>query len=218
MDIIIDNVKFPLSIGKSVLKNKYTQCPFPEFSEEWDSIIPQTFSQIASEKLSMEQRRIAISHLGIERLVDEVDPTLVSSETLHKTVQWIDEKNQSYIHNYEDTYSLFAIDVEKINPDARRFRSEGKVHYIEMKDTSTNRRYLIWVDIDSVKHTNDSKEVNPIACIAWTIMTNVPEGGIDKIVRQGDCVLVKALPDVEPTKKLRHLTEKEYRTLLVAES
>ena len=61
------------------------------------------------------------------------------------------------------------------------------------------------------------KPLNAIQAIAWTIQTNIPEGGIEKIVRQGDCILIKP-NTTERFRGERHLTEKEYKELLVAES
>jgi hypothetical protein len=46
----------------------------------------------------------------------------------------------------------------------------------------------------------------------------VPQGKIAKIIRQGDCILIKPKGKYEPLSTPRHLTEKEYKTLLVAES
>jgi hypothetical protein len=83
---------------------------------------------------------------------------------------------------------------------------------------------MIWVDLDSVKSTNginrwDTKaKVTAIDCIAWTIQTNIPEGKIEKIVRQGDCILIKPNGRYEVLNRVRHLTTEEYKTLLVAES
>jgi hypothetical protein len=99
---------------------------------------------------------------------------------------------------------------------------------VKCKDTSTDREYFIWVDAQSVYRTNNpkqwlssssnfSKEINPIQAIAWTIQTDIKEGGIEKIVRQGDCVLIKKKKNSERG-SVRHLTEKEYLKLLVAES
>jgi hypothetical protein len=59
--------------------------------------------------------------------------------------------------------------------------------------------------------------ITPIQSIAWTIQTDIKEGGIEKIVRQGDCILIKK-KDTAETGLVRHLTENEYRTLLVLES
>jgi hypothetical protein len=65
--------------------------------------------------------------------------------------------------------------------------------------------------------------VNSIQAIAWTITTDIPKGYIEKIIRQGDCVLIKPTNDYFLDKnidkdKTRHLTEEEYKTLLEVES
>jgi hypothetical protein len=69
------------------------------------------------------------------------------------------------------------------------------------------------------KSTWDTKieDVSPIECVAWTITTNVAEGNIEKIVRQGDCIMIKPKEMVFEDRQ-RHLTEKEYKQLLVLES
>jgi hypothetical protein len=53
--------------------------------------------------------------------------------------------------------------------------------------------------------------------IAWTIQTNLKEGGIEKIIRQGDCILLKKNKSSQ-IGDVRHLTGNEYRSLLVLES
>jgi len=55
-------------------------------------------------------------------------------------------------------------------------------------------------------------------CVAWTITTNVELGGIEEIYRQGDCILIKPKQGYTTLDRPRHLTKKEYRTLMVAES
>jgi hypothetical protein len=99
------------------------------------------------------------------------------------------------------------------------------VYYVKCKDTSTDREYLIWVDADGVNTTNggsrwDSSNtgLNAINAIAWTIQVDVQKGEIDKIIRQGDCILVKPKADATILDTPRHLTGEEYLTLLVAES
>jgi hypothetical protein len=98
-------------------------------------------------------------------------------------------------------------------------------YFVKCKDTSTDRNYFIWIEPQSVYRTNTEKiweyelsKINAIQCIAWTIQTNVPQGKIEKIIRQGDCVLIKPKGKYEPLNTPRHLTENEYKTLLVAES
>ena len=99
------------------------------------------------------------------------------------------------------------------------------VYYVRCKDTSTDREYLIWVNIRDVLSTNDKsswsykdEDLCAIEAIAWTIQVDVKEGDIDSILRQGDCILVKPKEGVEILSRPRHLKVDEYRNLLVAES
>jgi hypothetical protein len=62
------------------------------------------------------------------------------------------------------------------------------------------------------------KEVTPVQAIAWTIRTDVQPDGIEAIVRQGDCVLLRMKPGAKRIEAPRHLTEAEYRTLMTDES
>lgn len=102
-------------------------------------------------------------------------------------------------------------------------------YYVKCKDTSTDRKYLIWVDVNSVwnvkcendKNLNrwqfDVRKIDAIDCIAWTIQTNIPQGNIEKIVRQGDCIMIKPKGKYDTIGE-RHLSSAEYLNLLVAES
>lgn len=61
--------------------------------------------------------------------------------------------------------------------------------------------------------------VTAIQAIAWSITTNVAKGNIEKIIRQGDCILLKPIDmDIALLPTPRHLTADEYEKLLVAES
>ena len=111
-----------------------------------------------------------------------------------------------------------------------RWEKLNDVHYVKCKDTSTDRDYLIWVDAQSVYQVNNDRkwlssdedygvQINAIQAIAWTIQTNVAKDNIEKIVRQGDCIMIKKkFPNEAIGDTLRHLTEVEYLELLVAES
>jgi hypothetical protein len=52
----------------------------------------------------------------------------------------------------------------------------------------------------------------------WTITTNIPKGHIAEIHRQGDCIMILPMGDYTPINGARHLTEQEYRELIVNES
>jgi hypothetical protein len=223
MKIVISNVEFPFDLGCGVLKLKNgDECPIEELEDFWDDIVPLTFSDIA--KLpNLEQRRIGILHLGLDRLIADVNPKLLSSKTLSKTTTWVDSNGKLVEHKFNDTYELYEVNGEVFSEGIKdSWRKMENCHYVRCKDTSTDREYLIWVDLQSVYRTNDlsfnKNKINAIQCIAWTIQTDIPQGNIEKIIRQGDCVLIKPMGIYEPLDRPRHLTEKEYKELLVAES
>ena len=225
MKIIISNTEFGYNIGCKVLKAKYgDDCPkFFNQPEIWNDIEPITFKEIASELHNIEQRRIAISALGLQNLVKEVQPKMIGSKTLSKVTTFVTPTGELKTKKFKDTYTLFEVEAEAIGINDR-----NQYHYIQCKDTSTDREYLIWVDATSVWRTNNpgqwtssgenyGRKITPIQAIAWTIQTNIREGEIDKIVRQGDCILIKKKPQAW-TCDTRHLTEQEYKELLVLES
>jgi len=228
MKIIINNVEFPFNEGCRLLKLKYDKCPMKEIEDFWEDIVPMNFKDIAVSFTNTEQRRVGILCLGLEKLVSEVNPRLIKSETIKKETTWVDENGVLQNHKFNDTYELYEVDGSIWGENlGRNIRS---VHYVKCKDTSTDREYFLWVNAQDVYSANDTREsrwyssnenygnlITPIQSIAWTIQTDIKEGGIEKIVRQGDCILIKK-KDTAETGLVRHLTENEYRTLLVLES
>lgn len=224
MKIVIENIKFPYDLGCGLLKLKHENCPFDELSDIWNDIEPLTFKDIAKLE-NLEQRRIGIFCLGLERLINEVNPILISKKTLKKQTTWIDESGELVTTKFNDTYELYKVEGKYFSEGIKNsWESVNDVYFVKFKDTSTDREYMIWVDLRSVYETNnetnwgfDIDKVDAIDCIAWTMQTNVPKGSIEKIIRQGDCILIKTYPKVN-FGSVRHLTSKEYKKLLVAES
>jgi len=226
MKLVISNVEFPFDLGCRVMKMKYTDCPMEQLSDFWEEIQPLTFKEIA-QLSNLEQRRIAILHLGLEKIVADVNPKLLSKKTIKKTTTWVDTNGELVEHTFNDTYELYEVSGSYFSEGLSGFRQMENAYYVRCKDTSTDREYLIWVDVKSVFSTNNEddwfraeklKQVNAIQCIAWTIQTNVPMGKIEKIIRQGDCIMIKPKGKYKPLDSVRHLTENEYRELIVAES
>jgi len=225
MKIIINNTQFSYDIGCRLLKLKHNECPMSELEDIWDDIVPMTFKEIAMFK-NIEERRIAILCLGLERLISEVKPKLIDKKTIKKTTTWVGNDGELIETKFNDTYELYEVDGEYLNEglDSKWNKIENS-YYVKLKDTSTDRNYFIWIEPRSVYRTNSDssygfeiEKINAIQCIAWTIQTNVPVGSIEKIIRQGDCVLIKPKGKYTPLLSERHLTEKEYRKLIVAES
>ena len=227
MKLIVNNVEFPFDLGCRVLKLKHGEnCPMEQLQDFWNDIIPLSFKDIA-QITNLEQRRIGVLHLGIDRIIADVNPTLLSKDTLNKSTLWVDTNGELIEHKFEDTYELYEVSSQYFSEGLENSLSQiDDYHYIRCKDTSTDREYLIWVDLRSVWNINelgnrwnfDKTQINATQCIAWTIQTNVPVGKIEKIIRQGDCIMIKPNRKYQPLLSARHLTEKEYRDLLVAES
>jgi hypothetical protein len=178
----------------------------------------------------LEQRRIALLFLGLDRMIAEVKPTLVSTKTIKKQTTWVNEQGELVEHKFDDTYELYKVNGEYFSQGVDTWRKMSDAYYVRCKDTSTDREYLIWIDLNSVwnvkcendKKLNrwefDAKKIDAIDCIAWTIQTNIAQGGIKEIVRQGDCIMIKPKAKYETLGRERHLCKKEYLELLVAES
>lgn len=233
MKIIINNVSFGYNTGCRLLKLKYDECPDTiDLQDIWEDIVPMTFKEIATTLKNIEHRRVAIQCLGLERLTKEVEPVLIDKKSIKKTTAWVNQEGELVRNKFTDTYELYKVKGEMINQgiEGNRWEKLNDVHFVKCKDTSTDRDYFIWVDAQSVFQVNNDRkwlssdedygaQINAIQAIAWTIQTNVSTENIEKIVRQGDCIMIKKkFPTDSIGDKLRHLTEVEYLSLLVAES
>jgi hypothetical protein len=229
MEIVINNVPIEFNLACRILKTKGGDCPFDELQDFWEEIVPLNFKDIAQIP-NLEQRRVALLFLGIERMIAEVKPELVSSKTISKQTTWVMESGELVEHKFDDTYELYKVNGGYFNNgESNRWNAIGDAYYVRCKDTSTDREYLIWVDVNSVwnvKCENDKNlnrwefnisKIDAIDCIAWTIQTNIPQGNIEKIVRQGDCIMIKPKGKYDTIGE-RHLSSAEYLNLLVAES
>jgi hypothetical protein len=226
MKIVIENVKFDFDLGCKLLKLKHETSPFPELNDFWNDIVPMTFKEIAKLE-NLEHRRIGMVCLGLERMIKEVKPILVSTQSLNKTTTWINQKGELETKKFNDVYRLYKVSGDYFNEGTQRYQQMTDSYFVKCNDTSTDREYYIWVDPSSVNRTNNSKvysfsykpdEITALQAIAWTIQTDVPQGNIEKIIRQGDCILIKTKGIFAKMDAPRHLTEQEYKTLLVAES
>ena len=230
-EIFIDNISFSFDTGIKLAKLKYENCPFEEAADIWEDVVPFEFKDIL-DLTNIEQRSLAIKILGLDKIASQVNPKLVDKKTIKKTTTWINRQGKLETVDFKDTYELYEVSTTDIFKGATdrwgRNNTERKVHYVKFKDTSTDREYFIWVDAPSVYTANHPNtniweipsgyKINAIQAIAWTIQTDLPIGFIEKIIRQGDCILIKPKNNVKGQGIVRHLSEQEYRDLLVAES
>ena len=124
MKIIIQNVEFDYNIGCRLLKLRDGDKPFPGLEDIWEDIIPYTFKEIAATLGNLEQRRIAINCLGIDRLIKEVNPVLLNRETIKKKTTWVNSNGELKTIKYNDTYELYKVKGEDLGGD----KEIGRAH------------------------------------------------------------------------------------------
>jgi hypothetical protein len=238
MKIIVNNREFPYETGVRLLRTKNEECQFPEIADIWNEIKPLSFADIGLLFTDDMDKRYAFSCLGIERILEGIEPVLISSASLEKKTSWVREDGSVHIHTYSDVYELYAVRWTDLYTDTpyKKVSSLNKRrnHFVKFRDTSIQKEYMIWLNIVDVYRTNNQdfpsddiakvslrkleKLINPIQAIAWTITTDIATGGIVKILRQGDCILIQQKPDAIKLNIPRHLTEAEYLDLMSAES
>jgi len=87
MKIVIENTKFDFNVGCRLLKLKHEHSPYEQLNEIWNDIQPMSFGEIAQIE-NIEERRVAILCLGLERLSEQVKPKVLSKETIDGGEQW----------------------------------------------------------------------------------------------------------------------------------
>lgn len=233
--MIIDNVPFDTNNGIRISKMKAKGGDCPEFlkatfGDMWQDVKPLSFLEVCQLE-NVEQRRIAFRQMDPDVFMQYAKH--LRSATIAKKTTWVKDDGTLEEATFEDTYELYAVSARALN-----MSSAGTYYLLRMKDTSTDRYYHIWVDLRDAYGVNgyhqdntgillieeverDYPSVSPIDAVAWTIRTTVPEGSIDYIIRQGDCILVKPVDGWHKghyRQTMRALTGTEYRTLLRYES
>lgn len=224
MKIIINNRSFTYDIGVRLLKTKYTKCFDESLSDIWEDIVPMELKDILKLE-NLEDRRVGLDCLGIQKIKEQSNAELLSVKTLNKSLTWINKNGELENKTIIDKYELYTISPESLGLYSF---TEEKLMFVKCKDTSTDREYLLWIDYFSLMSTilgyisfsnnNILSKIDALDAIAWTIQTNVPKGKIEAIVRQGDCIMIKTTEDYKPLSIPRHLTKEEYINLLTLES
>ena len=211
--LTIDNVIFEFDLGIRILKMKYDKRPsfLNSLELDWEKITTLSFKEICLLE-NIEHRRVCIYYLGQEEIVKEVAPKLIDTQTVSKTTTWIEKEGGEKVIKYEDTYSLYEVEEKKLLGETSNW--SDTLHYVSLKDTSSDRMYMVWV---KKPYLCEGETFDAVDAIAWTFQTKVKLGDITHIIRQGDCILVGRKEGTE-LGKTRHLTKDEYLTLLKLES
>lgn len=199
-----------LMLGLKILKKKYGKFPrgkrLPkELKEVWDRIGEIEFAEVAKVQ-NVEARRIAFSYMGTDQIFNCKGVKLEKAEVIKRKTSWINWEGVVEEFEYDDKYELYSVPTSELFPE----RNSGvSLKFLKMKDTSTNREYIIWVPTSTKC---------PIEGVAWTITVPFAKGDIEFIIRQGDCILVYPKAGAEPLKRMRHLTKEEYLELIKIQS
>lgn len=191
-------------------------------SDNWDDAEEVTFEDCFKEK-NIEIRRLLFRGIGMEVMMEKLEPELLSKETLtHPNIKW-DENNKELKEASDNTevYELYKIDgtkfkskeeLDKLNKDSwdyKRINNYESVYAVRCWCCSTGREYWIYVP-ERVARNNSA-----IEAIAWTVRLNFTEPQF--IMRQGDVIIAKNSIDSKQCAPY-HLSATEYKNLLIAAS
>lgn len=224
------NIHFRLPLNKTTFKIIHlVRGKIPDvlrnlgYESAWNSAIKKklTFKEICSFS-NVEQRRVLFELTNWEPLFQCKSIKLVDEATVKKRTFWINKNGELETISYYDKYCLYKVPskvlMNSVNlSNAQKMRmdiytsSNPYEYFVKMKDTSTNRNYVIFV----------SKEVgqkeDAIEAIASTIEVPFKEGQLKGLYRQGDCILCVPKSKAKVV-SYRKLTKEEYLSLMCAES
>ena len=200
---------------------------FGAFVEEmWDSIVPITIQEAFSER-NAERRRVYFDCIGVEKIFKNLNPKSLDKQVIKKKRHRWDEKNDPWVHEFEDEYELFSIDPKELYAtsdlsDWQKQRQATKYVAVRCKCTSTQREYWIYVPEEEaicngarVWDDDKKKRYDAIKAIAWTIRIDITDP--EKVFRQGDIIVAKE----SPTSKVvtpYHLNKDQYLQLMYSET
>lgn len=166
MKVIIENTEFPYELGIRMLKAKYRTCQFPALEAKWDKIEPLRFGEIHQYLTNIGEMQIAFRCIGLEGMLRELQPKLISSETLSKTTSWVQSDGSIVEHHFEDTYELYRVGWMSLyahrDPMSIPVDLRTSLHFVKCTDTSTGKSYVIWVDIHDVYRVNNDEQVGSV--------------------------------------------------------
>lgn len=193
-------------------------------TEMWDTI-QEIDATKAFQVQNVEKRRAFFDAIGVAKLMDTIQPTLLDRQVITKKRTDWDDDNNEVEKVFEDVYELYLVPKEKLYAgiEDRWFAGNEDAYVVRCWCTTTNREYWIFTDrrqfnshyYNSETGKYEQKKADAIQGIAWTIRINVSNP--ERIYRQGDIIVVKhslESKEVEPY----HLTKDQYLQLMYSET
>ena len=207
MKIVIKNIPFAFDLGCKLLKTIHNECPFDELQDFWNDIQPLSFHDILKIE-NIEQRRVCFSTYGTEKLLEYLHLDKVSTKTIKRKNKWLVD-NKLVDKSVNEIYELYRL--RETDKTDLGLAMHNKYYILKFKDTSTDRVYLLWLA--------NLRNEDAIEAIAFSFRTKVREGNIEKIIRQGDCMMIKIKDEsIALLNWERPLTKDEYINLVINES
>lgn len=213
---------------REVIKASSFLSGLSEFMKEtWDSIDPITVQEAMQNK-NVEMRRVFFDCIGVVKLFNNLQPTLLDKQTIKKKRRRWDDNNDPYQYEFEDVYELYSIPADKLFGDTDNFTTQfnrtrtATITAVRCWCTTTNREYWIYVPYDAALLNERAlwdrsikEEPDAIKAIAWTIRIDITDP--ERIYRQGDIIVAKESP-TSKTVTPYHLTKEQYLELMYSET
>lgn len=187
----------------------------------WDDASDLTVEQAFTTQ-NIEHRRVIFNVMGVDKLMSQLQPELVDSQTITRKNMVFDHEGRMTFQDLIDTYELYKIERSKLFKDAAsenswRFRGDNDdVYVVKCKDASTDREYWIYV-IDEI-----GKKGNALEAIAWTYQMR---SGVytESVYRQGEVIIAKHVESEDPKERSSwsrsyHMDEEDYLNKVKAQS
>lgn len=225
------DLDFAVRLLKTQGRESLEQVKFYAISEDvkeqienaWN--LPEVTAQEVMSIKNTEQRMVAMSVLGIEKMLSELEHKVIDTQVIKKNnLRWSinkDGKVEEYIQEFEDTYQLLEVGIK-----TTRFREEEtvKLRGVLCSCTSTGRTYFINVPPVSNKGTRWNPDfiwdTDAIEAICRTFKVNVKPEAVKAYRRHGDVILVTVKPEYTDDflGDWRTISKEEYLSKLESET
>ncbi|WP_299466350.1 hypothetical protein [uncultured Microscilla sp.] len=134
-------------------------------TKQYDTVAPIQVKQ-ALKLANVEQRMVVLRGFAPEIIAQQLDATLLDSQSIKKTQTRWDKDLKPYTHTYTDTYALYKIASETLGLDGFWHWREPAIYFVKCECPSTDRLYYLYVPHEAAQN-NDA-----IEAIAWTMRFN----------------------------------------------